>query len=151
MEKPKFRVVRPEDSSRADEDEENEVQNLPAVPEQLSDRVARLLQERIEQQEMRMADSCARRAAKDNLQADLDINVAVQTARIAVTVNDKMRARLEELYEKTDRAVTRHPELELDFREMQGDSALIFKQLNKYTAVGYARRFSWLRQDKERD
>lgn len=144
-----FRVITPEDGTGM-RDEEFE-DSLPPVPPELSERVAAALAQRTEREQMSMAGSWAREAAKNTMQASLDIHRAFQTARIAMTVEDGMRKKLAELSAKTDRAVAKHPELELDYREMQADTAQMLRQLNKVTAVGYFRRYHRLGQNDTRD
>lgn len=122
MEMPRFKVLAPPDSR----DTETElVENPPPVPTELSPKVAKALAQRVEREQMSIAGSWAREAAKNTMQASLDIHRALQTARIALTVQDEMRGRLVELSGKTDRAVEKYPDLEIDFREMQIDTARV--------------------------
>lgn len=139
MELPRFQVISP--SETTENSEADGMENKPPVPRAVSERVASALAKRVEREQMSLAGSWAREAAKNMMQANLDIHRANQTARIALTVGDEMRERLVELWTKTDRAVERHSDLEIDFREMQLDTARLLKQLNKVSAVGYLRRF----------
>lgn len=138
MEMPRFKILAPPESRNT---ETQLVETPPPVPTELSPKVAKALAQRVEREQMSMAGSWGREAAKNTMQASLDIHRALQTARIALTVQDEMRGRLAELWDKTESAVEMHPDLEIDFREMQSDTARILKQLNNVTAVGYLRRY----------
>lgn len=131
----------------ADSDEEEIHSEPPPVPPSPSERVAAALAQRVEIEQMRMAGSWARMAAQNSMQASLDIHRALQTARIAMTVGDQMRDKLVELGAKTEKAIAKHPALELDFLEMQLDTGQLLKQLNKVIAVGYLRRYHRTQSD----
>lgn len=117
------------------------IENPPPVPPAATDRVARMMAQRVEREQMKMAASWAREAAKNRMQANLDIHRAVETARIALTVGDHVREKLAELDAKTERSVAANPNLELDYREMEADTAELLKQLNRVTAVAYWGRY----------
>lgn len=113
----------------------------PSLPATLSDKVTRALAQRVEREAMSMLPSLAREAAKNSLQATLDIHRANQTVRVAMEVGDTVRESLGELEEKTLRAAAKHPELEADFEQMQEDTSRVLKQLNQVAAIGYLRRY----------